>query len=224
MTARSRLKSAAKWAAVVAVTLSAYVASQVFVSYFCNRHAPALSPVIRALYAPLELYYVRHPTWPGSRSYVQYEEWVYQQLQRLSGEQTDLELYVMSQLEFNDVSLNVVAEYVSKIHEYPIELTPDTDGDVLVTLKATAPLRDHLGQITRPHGLVFGVIENRVVIGPPATVENLVTQADAAAHPHRFRNNVIAIVGLALFIAVIVLLLRRRAARRRAVTNAAAGC
>jgi len=216
------LKRGLRWSAVTFALLTAYIASPPFLAYWSQRHVPALVPVLRALWSPLELY-ARHPRWPGSTMYVGYEQWAYEQLQYGLEPEADKLLDVSSQLDFRDVPLNLVAEYVSQIHDHPIELTPDTDGEVLVTINSTAPLRDHLEQMTKSHGLVYAVIGKRVVIGPPAIVESMIGAADATAHPHRRRNNVIVVVGFLFLIAAIVLILRRHSGRRRAIIAAAAG-
>jgi len=219
---RSRLRRVVLWPAAAVLLLAAYALSPPFLSYWVTRYAPPAMPVLRALWSPLELY-ARHPAWPGSRAYVEYEMWANRRLQDHFASDADVKLNEMTQIQFNGTPLSDVASYLSALHDHRIELLEGIDGDIPVTMNANGKLRDALDQLVQPLGLAAAPVGTKIVIGPPAEVERLVVEADAAASSGRWIADLVVLANLVLIVAVIVLLLRRRSARQRVAFAASSG-
>jgi hypothetical protein len=219
---RNHLTSVAKWATVAVLLLAAYVASPPFLGYWSQRHVPAVVPVLQAMWSPLELY-ARHPRWPGSTRYVEYEMWANRGLQNQFASEADVKLNEQTQCIFAGTPLSDVVSYLSAVHDHPMDLLDGIDEDTPLTMNMSGTLRDALDQVAKSTGLAAAPVGKRIVIGPQAEVEVLVADAEAAANSGKWIANLVVLGNVILIVAVIVLFWRWRAARRRAAMKAAAG-
>jgi hypothetical protein len=212
---KTSLKRAATWTGVIVLMVAAYVASPPFIAYWSSRHAPAALPVLHTLWAPLDLY-ARHPHWPGSTQYVEYEMWATRRLQDHFALEIEAKLNEQTQCIFAGTPLSDVVSYLSAVHDHPMDLLDGVDEDVPLTMNMTGTLRDVLDQVSQLTGLAAAPLGKRIVIGPAAEVERLVAEAEAATSSGRWIADLVVLGNLALIVTVIVLLWRRRAARRAA--------
>lgn len=205
----SILKRFAAGAVAAVVLLGLYAASAPFVGFWLPRYVPAAVPLLQTLYAPTSVY-AQHRSWPGSIAYNRYESWCYARLsdgrdtlsRKLDNERSDV--------QFNQVALSDVSEYLSRLHECLIELDESADPSVVITLTANSTFRDVLERICGPHGLVAAPIGERIVIGTPERIQQLT----ASSRPD---NPLLGwAVGLPLLVGLFaaVLIFRRR--KRRA--------
>jgi hypothetical protein len=217
----NRLKRCLFWTGIALGLLVFYIASWPFVFFWCERNLHAGIPVVRAVYAPLEVY--SRNEWPGSRMYGQYTSWCISTLQEHSRGDASARLNEQINIEFAQTPLRDVISYVSEIQGFQIELLDEVDGDVEVTANSNGTVGELLDQMLHPLGLAAAPVGRKLVIGSPEAVQRLAAEAAAAAQAGKLRGNLIVLGGLVLIVAVIVLVVRRRAGQRRAVINADAG-
>lgn len=222
MSARpNRLKRCLFWSGVALGLLVLYVASWPFVSFWSERHLRAALPVVRAVYAPLEVYFRNE--WPGTRMYGRYTSSCIRTLNEHARGDVNARLDDQTSIQFAGTPLRDVVSYVSEVHGFYIEVLEDVDGDVEITVTSNATLRDALDELLQPLGLAAAPVGRKLVIGPPETVQRLAAEAEAAANASKLRGNLMVLGGLALFVGLIVLIVRRRSARRRNNLNIEAG-
>jgi hypothetical protein len=82
---RPLLKRVAVWTAAVVLLLALYVLGGPFVILLCERHGPAIVPVLEIIYAPL-MYVDRDSQAPGHFAFQAYAKWCDDTLDRAFGD------------------------------------------------------------------------------------------------------------------------------------------
>lgn len=210
-----RLTGVAKWATLVLLLLALYMASAPLAFAWCSKHFQQAIPVLVKVYGPSSVY-LQNPDWPGSGAYRAYTDWCRREFYLRFEYVPDSEraLAEPSQIAFHGIPLRDLAGYLSEIHNCSIDLTQDTNGDSEITREATAPLREHLEQITQPLGLTFAGIGEHIVVGPPATIERLISEFNAAAAAIQLRYSLMGLASLLIGVTVLAVLWRRSGRRR----------
>jgi hypothetical protein len=212
-----RLTRVTKWATLALLLLALYLASAPLAFYWSNARFPSALPVLFKIYAPTVVY-LQNPDWPGSGAYQAYTDWCRREFYLRFEYVPDSEraLAEPSQIAFHGTPLRDVAVYLSQIHNCNVDLTQDAKWDSEITREATAPLREHLEQITQPLGLTFAAAGEHIIVGPPATIEQLIAKNDAAARAIKLPGNVIVRGVIACVVVIAALVLHRW--RRRGAT------
>lgn len=215
-----RLAHVAKWGTLALLLLALYLASAPLAFAWCSKHFQQAIPVLVKVYGPSSVY-LQNPDWPGSGAYRAYTDWCRREFYLRFEYVPDSEraLAEPSQVAFHGTPLRDVAEYLTQLHYCNVDLTQDTKWDSEITREATAPLREHLEQITQPLGLTFSAIGEHIVVGPPGTIEQLIAKNNAAAWAIQLPGNVIARSVIACVVAIAALELHRRWRRRRATAH-----
>ena len=158
----------------VVLLMASYVASPPFAFYFSEHHYPNAVPTLLVVYAPVRKF-IQNPDWAGSKSYAEYSQWAYNEIAaNLIGDPlSNIRLDAPTMVQFASTPVRDVIDYLSELHSYAIELDPDVDGDIEVTISSTAPLRDALSAILEPHDLLAWPAKDRIVIGTSAAVKRI---------------------------------------------------
>lgn len=213
---RLSLSRLAAWMIGLLMLLAVYALSLPFAFFWSQQGLPRAVPTLQVIYAPLDRY-SQEPNWPGTRTYNIYQSWCENSLRDsyLGPEAPRLELQELSNLQFTETPLRMVASHLATLHDYPIELDDEVDGDIVVTVDLTDTLGDALRQLLEPHGLRAEPDDGRIVIGTPAAIDRIVARRRAA--------NPLVVYGPWILIAIVVLILgaaaqliRRRKSKHRA--------
>ena len=210
-----RLTRVARLATLALLLLALYLASAPLAFAWCSKHFQQAIPVLVKVYGPSSVY-LQNPDWPGSGTYRAYTDWCRREFYLRFEYVPDSEraLAESSQVEFHQTPLRDVAGYLTQIHNCNVDLTQDTDGDAMITREAMAPLREHLEQITQPLGLTFAGIGEHIVVGPPATIERLISESNAAAAAIQLRYSLMGLASLLIGVTVLAALWQRSGRRR----------
>jgi len=226
---RRRLKRAARWTAAAVLLVAAYFASAPIAFFLSARHFQRAVPALVTVYSPT-IVYTQNQRWPGCLRYREYCQWIQNKLDEQLAGPYDINVArdTMTQVEFTNCPLHVIAKHLSKSFRCPIDLAPNVDGEIQLTMTLSAqsgPLRDILERLLEPHGLVAALVGKGMVVCKPADVQSLIAEADANARKRR--SSLIVLGSLGLIVAFAVLLLRRSGFSRRAgmaETSAVASC
>lgn len=207
---RSRSHRIALWLAGGTLALTLYVASYPLAFEWSKRSGWGrfTYPVVQAVYYPLAAW-VRQPDSFGNAAYLEYANWIFYHLNEpeFGNAESNARLGVTLQVDFTAASLRDVVQFLNEAMAWPIELDPDVNADVEVTLNSSGPLRDVLKQILEPLGLIAWPSDGRIAIGTPAAIE-LVRVADRARHPFPTGGYVLLTVSAASAISLAILLHR----------------
>jgi hypothetical protein len=210
-----RLIRVVKWVTLALLLLALYLASAPLAFFWCSKHFQQAIPVLVKVYGPSSVY-LTNPDWPGSGTYRAYTDWCRREFYLRFEYVPDSEraLAESSQIAFQGTPLRDVAVHLSQLHNCPLQLTQDTKWDSEITRQATATLREHLEQITQPLRLSFAGIGEHIVIGPPASVDRLISESTARTDAITQRYSLMALASL-LSGTVLLAVLWRRSGRRQ---------
>jgi len=166
------------------LALSLYMASCPLVFEWSQRSGFGrfLVPATRMFYAPVFLW-VQRPQWPGSAAYLEYANWTIYHLNEpdVGNAESNAQLGWPATVDFTATPLQDVIKFLSNMRGLPIELDPEVDGDIEVTIKSAGSLRDVLKELLEPLGLVAWPADGRIAIGTPAAIQR-VRAEDRATH------------------------------------------
>lgn len=163
--------------------LTAYLASYPCIFFLTVQHWQRAVPALQFFYAPLHGYN-RNPQYFGSQTYKDYVAWADTAIAyRVIGDiDSDRILRTKTDIDFTNAPLRDVVSYLSELHAHPLELDPDVDGGIEVTLQSRATLGESLTELLEPHGLVAWPAHNHIAIGTPVAIERT-KDADRANNP-----------------------------------------
>src|SRR5262245_57754990 len=134
-------KRLAACTAALMLLLTVYAASYPVNLFVATFYFPRAMPVVFAVYSPL-IVYAERPKQQGvrmslgGRLYYDYAVWAYGSLsERIRGnEKSNSRLDTKTPISFSNTSLRDVLETLGTIHDCPIELDREVDGDVEVSI------------------------------------------------------------------------------------------
>jgi hypothetical protein len=202
----------ALWISGAVLALTVYLASYPFAFDWTMHRSWTAFRVMQAVYSPLALL-IRQPDWIGSRTYADYVNWVFFKLNEPIIDAEARNAFDSStSVDSAGTSLRDVVQYLSEVHNFPIELDPEVNGDLEITVSSKAQLGEVLRTMLEPHGLTAWPAHQRIAIGSPAAIERIKAAdqaADRAMHPLP-RGAWILLALLTLSFVSLWLLLRRR--------------
>jgi hypothetical protein len=200
------------WVLTGILTLTLFLASYPFAFHWTMHRSWTAFRVMQAIYSPLALL-IRQPDWIGSKTYADYSNWVFFKLNEpLIDAEASNALGSATSVNVTGTSLRDVIQFLSDLHNFPIELDPEVNGELEITVSSNAQLGEALRTILEPHGLTAWPAHQRIAIGSPAAIERIKAAdqaADRVMHPMPPAAWILLTL-LVLSIVSLCLLLRRR--------------